>query len=84
MDVEMDPCMTTSRVRQAIAAIQLFVDRCLMNLEPEVSPSSISPDQWQWMKRYRLWEANREVFLWPENWLEPELRDDQSPMFKEP
>jgi hypothetical protein len=33
------------------------------------------------MKRYRLWEANRKVFLWPENWLEPELRDDQSPLF---
>ena len=35
------------------------------------------------MKRYRVWEANRKVFLWPENWLEPELRDDQSPFFKE-
>ena len=35
------------------------------------------------MKRYRVWEANRKVFLLPENWLEPELRDDQSPFFKE-
>ena len=35
------------------------------------------------MKRYRVWEANRKVFLWPENWVEPELRDDQSPFFKE-
>jgi hypothetical protein len=35
------------------------------------------------MKRYRVWEANRKVFIWPENWLEPELRDDQSPFFKE-
>ena len=35
------------------------------------------------MKRYRVWEANRKVFLWPENWLEPELRDDKSPFFKE-
>jgi hypothetical protein len=25
------------------------------------------------MKRYRVWEANRKVFLWPENWLEPDL-----------
>ena len=37
----------------------------------------------QWMKRYRVWEANRKVFLYPENWLEPELRDDKSPFFKE-
>jgi hypothetical protein len=81
MDVEMDPCAQTSRIRHAIAAAQLLADRCLMNLEPAVPPTSISADQWPWMKRYRLWEANRKVFLWPENWLEPELRDDQSPLF---
>ena len=37
----------------------------------------------EWMKRYRVWEANRKVFLYPENWLEPELRDEKSPFFKE-
>jgi hypothetical protein len=63
--------------------VQLFVERCLMNLEPRVSPASIKAKQWEWMKRYRVWEANRKVFIWPENWLEPELRDDQSPFFKE-
>ena len=35
------------------------------------------------MKRYRVWEANRKVYLWPENWLDPELRDGQSQPFKE-
>jgi Neuraminidase-like domain/ABC toxin N-terminal region len=54
-----------------------------MNLEPRVAPSAINAKQWEWMKRYRVWEANRKVFLWPENWCEPELRDDQSPFFKE-
>jgi SpoVK/Ycf46/Vps4 family AAA+-type ATPase len=29
---------------------------------------------WQWRKRYRVWKANRKVFLYPENWVEPELR----------
>jgi peptidoglycan hydrolase-like protein with peptidoglycan-binding domain len=83
MDVEMDPCMQTSRIRHALSSVQLFIERCLMNLEPRVAPSSIRADRWEWMKRYRVWEANRKVFLWPENWLEPELRDDQSPIFKE-
>lgn len=83
MDVEMDPCMQTSRIRNALSAVQLFIERCLMNLEPEVSPASIDATKWTWMKRYRLWEANRKVFLFPENWLEPELRDDKSPFFKE-
>ena len=29
--------------------------------------------KWQWRKRYRVWEANRAVFVHPENWLEPDL-----------
>ena len=83
MDVQMEPCMQTSRIRHALSSVQLFIERCLMNLEPRVSPASINAKQWEWMKRYRVWEANRKVFLFPENWLEPELRDDKSPFFKE-
>jgi SpoVK/Ycf46/Vps4 family AAA+-type ATPase len=30
--------------------------------------------KWEWSRRYRVWEANRKEFLYPENWLEPELR----------
>ena len=41
-------------------------------------PSVINAKQWEWMKRYRVWEANRKIFLFPENWLEPEFRDDKS------
>jgi hypothetical protein len=83
MDVQMEPCMQTSRIRHALSSAQLFIERCLMNLEPRVDPASINAAQWEWMKRYRVWEANRKVFLYPENWLEPELRDDKSPFFKE-
>lgn len=83
MDVEMDACMQTSRIRHALSSVQLFIERCLMNLEGDVSPALLDAKQWEWMRRYRVWEANRKVFLWPENWLEPELRDDQSPVFKE-
>ena len=83
MDVQMDPCMQTSRIRHALSSVQLFIERCLMNLETGVSPAAINAKQWEWMKRYRVWEANRKVYLFPENWLEPELRDDKSPFFKE-
>jgi len=83
IDVEMDACMKTSRIRQALSTVQLFIQRCLINLEPFVDPSSIRADHWAWMKRYRVWEANRKVFLYPENWLEPELRDNKSSLFKE-
>jgi ABC toxin N-terminal region/Neuraminidase-like domain/Salmonella virulence plasmid 28.1kDa A protein len=83
IDAEMDACMQTSRIRLALSTVQLFITRCLMNLEPDVAPSSIRADRWEWMKRYRVWEANRKVFLYPENWLEPELRDGKSPFFRD-
>ncbi|MDX2072073.1 MAG: neuraminidase-like domain-containing protein [Haliscomenobacter sp.] len=94
IDMEMSACMLTSRIKQAAAAAQLFVQRCLMNLELDIAVRSERIDttdtqfdtkwkQWKWMKYYRVWEANRKVFLYPENWIEPELRDDKSPFFKE-
>jgi len=83
IDVEMDPCMMTSRIKQAIGSVQLFIQRCLMNLEEGVSIPPAEAEQWKtWMKNYRVWEANRKVFLYPENWIEPELRDAKSPFFK--
>ncbi len=95
IDVQMDACMDTSRIKQAISSVQLFVTRCFLNLESEiqtpdtidleygVSPAYLSKSHWEWMKNYRVWEANRKVFVYPENWIEPELRDDKSPFFKD-
>lgn len=82
IDVEMSSCAMTSRIKQACASIQLFVQRCLLNLEPEVPPNVIDTQLWSWMKNYRVWEANRKVFLYPENWIEPELRNDKTPLFE--
>jgi hypothetical protein len=81
IDVEMSPCMMTSRIKQAISSVQLFVNRCLMNLETDVTITPEKAKEWEWMKNYRVWEANRKVFLYPENWIEPELRDNKSPFF---
>jgi hypothetical protein len=88
MDVQMQPCMLTSRIRLALSSVQLFIERSIRGLELDttdttknVNPSIVPSSTWTWMKRYRVWEANREVFLWPENWLYPELRDDATPFF---
>ncbi len=78
-----EPAVLTSRIRLALSAVQLFIERMVRSLEPEVASSDVDPEQWEWMKRYRVWQANREVFLWPENWLDPPLRDDQSPIFRQ-
>ncbi len=85
IDVEMTSCFLTSRLKQAISSVQLFVQRVLLNLENErvVAHPNRGWEQWKWMKNYRVWEANRKVFLYPENWIEPELRDDKTPFFEE-
>lgn len=45
--------------------------------------SSVSYEEWQWRKNYRVWEANRRVFLCPENYILPELLDKKTHLFKE-
>ncbi|ODA39374.1 neuraminidase-like domain-containing protein [Desulfosporosinus sp. BG] len=85
IDVEMGARMMTSRIKQAISSVQLFIQRCLIGLENNAVLSEEAAKEWKWMKNYRVWEANRKVFIYPENWIEPELRDvdDKSPFFKE-
>jgi hypothetical protein len=91
LDVQLEGCARTSRVAAAIDTLHLYVQRCLMNFEesgPEaanrvhVLPEAIPIDEWSWRKNYRVWEANRKIFLYPENYLEPELRDNKTPLFK--
>jgi hypothetical protein len=38
--------------------------------------------EWNVLKRYRTWQANRRTFLYPENSIEPEQRDDKEPQFE--
>jgi len=88
IDVEMSPCMMTTRIKQAIGSVQLFIQRSLMNLEQDVFLSAEDERDWsrewsQWRKWYRVWEANRKILLYPENWIEPELRDDKSPFYED-
>lgn len=81
IDVQTGSVVDTSRIVQATAALQLYVQRCRMSLEKGVNPGLIPEDEWLWMKNYRVWEANRKVFLYPENYIEPELRDTKTPLF---
>lgn len=85
IDVQMDPCFETSRIKQAISSVQLFVQRCLLGLEKQADgdPLVLDRQRWEWMQHYRVWEANRKVFLYPENWIASQLRDDKSPFYKE-
>ena len=84
VDVEMSPCMRTSRIKLAVSSVQLFIQRCLMGLEDDAQLATEKAHEWtEWRSAYRIWEANRKVFLYPENWVEPELRETRSPFFRE-
>ncbi|GAA4457569.1 neuraminidase-like domain-containing protein [Rurimicrobium arvi] len=83
VDVEMMPVVQTTRTLLAINATQIWMSRTLLGLEKY----SVTPEgarQWaMWRKLYRVWEANRKIFIYPENWIEPELRDDKTELFLE-
>jgi hypothetical protein len=85
IDVQMQADTLISRMVLAHLVVQLFVDRVFLGLEDPASFSNIedAKDVWTWMQRFRVWEANRKVFLYPENYIEPELRDDKTPFFRE-
>jgi Tc toxin complex TcA C-terminal TcB-binding domain/Neuraminidase-like domain/Salmonella virulence plasmid 28.1kDa A protein/Putative peptidoglycan binding domain len=97
LDAEMSGCFRTSRIVCAISSLQLYIHRCLINAEqsnpdPVTGSSGIivnfseNPEvakEWEWRKNYRVWEANRKVFLYPENYLEPDLRDDKTFLFRD-
>lgn len=97
VDVEMSGCARVSRILAGILSLQLYIHRVLMGLETtgvlaqnpaqamlggadETTQTNLRT-QWEWRKNYRVWEANRKVFLYPENWIEPELRHNKSPLF---
>lgn len=85
MDLQMGPPMETSRIGQAIASAQFFIQRSLLGLEKVYGVSTTGVDQslWAWMCKFTLWQANRKVFLYPENWVDPSLRDDKTQAFEE-
>jgi hypothetical protein len=83
IDTQMAACTDTSRIVLAASSVQLFVQRIMMNLEIGMSVNQDFMKEWKWRKYYRVWEANRKVFMWPENWIEPELRDDKTELFEE-
>ena len=86
IDIQMSSCEVSTRVIQAYIAVQIFVERCRMNLEAPAVVVDLTKDdtwnQWEWMKRFRIWQANREVFLYPENWLVESQRPNRTEVYR--
>lgn len=83
IDVDVSGTVQTSYISEAISAVQLYINRCINNLEPNTTIDRQLLEWWSWMQNYRLWEANREIFLYPENYITPSLRPNVTPLFSE-
>lgn len=80
IDVDAAAGARTTRVAAAISSVQLYIQRCLLGLE-QADPAQLPRDQWAWRRSFRVWQADREVFLHPESSLAPDLRDDKTATF---
>ncbi|KAL4902113.1 hypothetical protein BDW74DRAFT_181276 [Aspergillus multicolor] len=84
IDVQMGAELQTTRLKQAITSVQLFAQRCSLGLDsvrPE-KPENLDRSMLDYVFRYRLWEADRTAFWYPENWADPTLRDDKTEQFQ--
>lgn len=88
IDSEMQCCSSTTRVTQAIEALQLLLwglhNEVLLD-EPALQNLSLQApgfeNEWKWLGSYATWRAAMFVQLYPENILMPELKSKNSHLF---
>lgn len=85
IDPETSGCADISLIEEAMNAAQLYLQRCRLNLEKDVhiSTDDIPDVWWEWMMSYRVWQANRKIFVYPENYIDPRLRKSQTSLFSD-
>jgi hypothetical protein len=83
IDPENSGCSDISLIAEAMNAAQLYLQRCRLNLEKDIqiSQDDIPNVWWEWMTSYRVWQANRKIFVYPENYIDPRLRKSQTSLF---
>jgi hypothetical protein len=90
IDLEVEPCMLTTRLASAIEALQSWVEAFRLGREDpgyfltfdRYSPEAGFEPRWRWLRSYATWQAAQSVFLYPENFLFPSVRRDQSIEFE--
>lgn len=84
-----DPLVTnavpTSAVAQAISSIQQYINGITLNMEPGYDTKSLDPDQInQWkegMSQYDIWGGEVELDMYPEDYIDPTLRQNKTEYF---
>ena len=71
LDVQTGICETASRIEEAITAVQNFLRRARLTLEPGWKVSREFAKLWDGcFANYRVWEKAKRRELYPENWIE--------------
>ncbi|WP_261666581.1 neuraminidase-like domain-containing protein [Erwinia mallotivora] len=87
IDNQVSAQVITTRVAEAIAAIQLYVNRALAGQEDEVDYRTRSRQfftDWDVCnKRYSTWAGMSELVYYPENYIDPTMRLGQTGMMDE-
>jgi Tc toxin complex TcA C-terminal TcB-binding domain/Neuraminidase-like domain/Salmonella virulence plasmid 28.1kDa A protein len=81
IDTQVDVNRLTTRTAAATQAVQLFVQRSLLDLDTRLVLSDEARQEWSWRDSYTSWSAARQAFVYPENYVVPEARSDQTTQF---
>lgn len=87
LDVLVSQDVPTTPVACAIASLQQYINRILMNLEPGYDPASIGAERLKtWrdeMHQYPIWAAHQKLLYFPATYLDPALRANKSENFRQ-
>lgn len=77
----------TSRVAQAMSSIQQYINGITMNMEPGYQTQYLDQDNinsWkEGLSQYGIWAGEVELDTYPENYIDPTLRQSQTAYFKD-
>lgn len=84
IDTKISEDIKTTRIAEAIAGIQLYVNNCLNNIEKEVQDSVRTRPffrNWEeYNRRYSTWAALSMLVYYPENYIDPVIRTGKTAM----
>ncbi len=87
LDVLVSQDVPTTPVACAIASLQQYINRILMNMEPGYDQASITPEHLQtWrneIHQYPIWAAHQKLLYFPASYLDPALRNNKSGNFQQ-
>ncbi|MDC9621814.1 neuraminidase-like domain-containing protein [Xenorhabdus sp. XENO-7] len=84
IDNQVSAAIKTTRVAEAMASIQLYVNRALEGIEENANSGVITrqffTDWDQYNKRYSTWAGVSQLVYYPENYIDPTMRIGQTKM----